>query len=174
MPLPAVRPCASSRQAPGCSPGAAAGGALRRLRLSHTERAAPPPRAERYHSSCTGSSRHHKRDASERLARDGEEFTFGACCVSLAGGAVPSPGSSRSPGPAPGAPPQPRARRRRRGGGRKRRVGRPGSAPVPPARPAGPARRGPAAGKMLPLSVKDDEYKPPRLNLLRKVSGWFR
>ncbi|KAJ7401459.1 Zinc transporter 7 [Pitangus sulphuratus] len=27
---------------------------------------------------------------------------------------------------------------------------------------------------MLPLSVKDDEYKPPRLNLLRKVSGWFR
>uniref|UniRef100_A0A669QXL1 Zinc transporter n=1 Tax=Phasianus colchicus TaxID=9054 RepID=A0A669QXL1_PHACC len=27
---------------------------------------------------------------------------------------------------------------------------------------------------MLPLSIKDDEYKPPRLNLLRKVSGWFR
>ncbi|KAJ7408766.1 solute carrier family 30 member 7 [Willisornis vidua] len=26
---------------------------------------------------------------------------------------------------------------------------------------------------MLPLSIKDDEYKPPRLNLLRKVSGWF-
>uniref|UniRef100_A0A670IW27 Zinc transporter n=1 Tax=Podarcis muralis TaxID=64176 RepID=A0A670IW27_PODMU len=27
---------------------------------------------------------------------------------------------------------------------------------------------------MLPLSIKDDEYKPPRLNLLRKLSGWFR
>ncbi|XP_074894882.1 zinc transporter 7 isoform X1 [Buteo buteo] len=27
---------------------------------------------------------------------------------------------------------------------------------------------------MLPLSIKDDEYKPPKLNLLRKVSGWFR
>ncbi|KAL7984875.1 hypothetical protein Chor_003445 [Crotalus horridus] len=27
---------------------------------------------------------------------------------------------------------------------------------------------------MLPLSIKDDEYKPPKLHLLRKVSGWFR
>ncbi|XP_030310703.1 zinc transporter 7 isoform X5 [Calypte anna] len=27
---------------------------------------------------------------------------------------------------------------------------------------------------MLPLSIKDDEYKPPKFNLLRKVSGWFR
>ncbi|XP_069794114.1 zinc transporter 7 isoform X3 [Narcine bancroftii] len=27
---------------------------------------------------------------------------------------------------------------------------------------------------MLPLSIKDDEYKSPRFNLLRKVSGWFR
>ena len=27
---------------------------------------------------------------------------------------------------------------------------------------------------MLPLSIKDDEYKPPRLNLFRKMSGWFR
>ncbi|XP_038601705.1 zinc transporter 7 [Tachyglossus aculeatus] len=27
---------------------------------------------------------------------------------------------------------------------------------------------------MLPLSIKDDEYKPPRFNLLAKVSGWFR
>ncbi|XP_030062752.1 zinc transporter 7 [Microcaecilia unicolor] len=27
---------------------------------------------------------------------------------------------------------------------------------------------------MLPLSIKDDEYKPPRFNLLRKLSGWFR
>ncbi|XP_078500715.1 zinc transporter 7 [Lissotriton helveticus] len=27
---------------------------------------------------------------------------------------------------------------------------------------------------MLPLSIKDDEYKPPKFNLLRKLSGWFR
>ncbi|XP_028918150.1 zinc transporter 7 [Ornithorhynchus anatinus] len=27
---------------------------------------------------------------------------------------------------------------------------------------------------MLPLSIKDDEYKPPRFNLLGKISGWFR
>uniref|UniRef100_UPI003AAB41F6 zinc transporter 7 isoform X1 n=2 Tax=Centroberyx gerrardi TaxID=166262 RepID=UPI003AAB41F6 len=27
---------------------------------------------------------------------------------------------------------------------------------------------------MLPLSVKDDEYKPAKFNLLLKVSGWFR
>uniref|UniRef100_A0A8D0H6J2 Zinc transporter n=2 Tax=Sphenodon punctatus TaxID=8508 RepID=A0A8D0H6J2_SPHPU len=27
---------------------------------------------------------------------------------------------------------------------------------------------------MLPLSIKDDEYKPPKFNLLHKVSGWFR
>ncbi|KAG8555974.1 hypothetical protein GDO81_017884 [Engystomops pustulosus] len=27
---------------------------------------------------------------------------------------------------------------------------------------------------MLPLSIKDDEYKPPKFNLLRKVSGWIR
>uniref|UniRef100_A0ACB8F377 Uncharacterized protein n=1 Tax=Sphaerodactylus townsendi TaxID=933632 RepID=A0ACB8F377_9SAUR len=27
---------------------------------------------------------------------------------------------------------------------------------------------------MLPLSIKDDEYKPPKFNLVRKVSGWFR
>uniref|UniRef100_A0A8C6Z4X7 Zinc transporter n=1 Tax=Nothoprocta perdicaria TaxID=30464 RepID=A0A8C6Z4X7_NOTPE len=27
---------------------------------------------------------------------------------------------------------------------------------------------------MLPLSIKDDEYKPPRLDLLRKLSGWVR
>ncbi|XP_004637059.1 zinc transporter 7 [Octodon degus] len=27
---------------------------------------------------------------------------------------------------------------------------------------------------MLPLSIKDDEYKPPKFNLLGKVSGWFR
>uniref|UniRef100_A0A8C6E4Z5 Zinc transporter n=1 Tax=Moschus moschiferus TaxID=68415 RepID=A0A8C6E4Z5_MOSMO len=27
---------------------------------------------------------------------------------------------------------------------------------------------------MLPLSIKDDEYKPPKFNLFRKISGWFR
>ncbi|KAM9357753.1 zinc transporter 7 [Symphorus nematophorus] len=27
---------------------------------------------------------------------------------------------------------------------------------------------------MLPLSIKDDEYKPAKLNLLLKLSGWFR
>ncbi|XP_015263234.1 PREDICTED: zinc transporter 7 [Gekko japonicus] len=27
---------------------------------------------------------------------------------------------------------------------------------------------------MLPLSIKDDEYKPPKFNLCRKISGWFR
>ncbi|XP_068096098.1 zinc transporter 7 isoform X1 [Hyperolius riggenbachi] len=27
---------------------------------------------------------------------------------------------------------------------------------------------------MLPLSIKDHEYKPPRFNLARKVSGWIR
>ncbi|XP_029905878.1 zinc transporter 7 [Myripristis murdjan] len=27
---------------------------------------------------------------------------------------------------------------------------------------------------MLPLSIKDDEYKPAKFNLLLKVSGWFR
>ncbi|XP_066103263.1 zinc transporter 7 isoform X1 [Saccopteryx bilineata] len=27
---------------------------------------------------------------------------------------------------------------------------------------------------MLPLSIKDDEYKPPKFNLLGKISGWFR
>ncbi|XP_018582314.2 zinc transporter 7 [Scleropages formosus] len=27
---------------------------------------------------------------------------------------------------------------------------------------------------MLPLSIKDDEYKPPKFNLLVKISGWFR
>ncbi|KAG7265193.1 hypothetical protein CRUP_030307 [Coryphaenoides rupestris] len=27
---------------------------------------------------------------------------------------------------------------------------------------------------MLPLSIKDDEYKPAKLNLLAKTSGWFR
>ncbi|XP_056379357.1 zinc transporter 7 [Hyla sarda] len=27
---------------------------------------------------------------------------------------------------------------------------------------------------MLPLSIKDDEYKPPKFNPLRKVSGWIR
>ncbi|KAF7243541.1 Zinc transporter 7 [Varanus komodoensis] len=27
---------------------------------------------------------------------------------------------------------------------------------------------------MLPLSIKDDEYKPPKFNLLHKISGWFR
>ncbi|XP_018417476.1 PREDICTED: zinc transporter 7 isoform X3 [Nanorana parkeri] len=27
---------------------------------------------------------------------------------------------------------------------------------------------------MLPLSIKDDEYKPPKFNLVRKVSGWIR
>ncbi|KAJ8279667.1 hypothetical protein COCON_G00067330 [Conger conger] len=27
---------------------------------------------------------------------------------------------------------------------------------------------------MLPLSVKDDEYKPTKFNLLAKISGWFR
>lgn len=27
---------------------------------------------------------------------------------------------------------------------------------------------------MLPLSVKDDEYKPAKFNLLLKISGWFR
>ncbi|KAM4629433.1 zinc transporter 7 isoform 3-T4 [Polymixia lowei] len=27
---------------------------------------------------------------------------------------------------------------------------------------------------MLPLSIKDDEYKPAKFNLLAKVSGWFR
>uniref|UniRef100_A0A8C8GFY4 Zinc transporter n=1 Tax=Oncorhynchus tshawytscha TaxID=74940 RepID=A0A8C8GFY4_ONCTS len=26
---------------------------------------------------------------------------------------------------------------------------------------------------MLPLSIKDDEYKPPKFNLLAKISGWF-
>ena len=30
------------------------------------------------------------------------------------------------------------------------------------------------AEKMLPLSIKDDEYKPPKFNLFRKISGWFR
>lgn len=30
------------------------------------------------------------------------------------------------------------------------------------------------AVKMLPLSVKDDEYKPAKFNLLLKLSGWFR
>ncbi|PWA21116.1 hypothetical protein CCH79_00009559, partial [Gambusia affinis] len=28
--------------------------------------------------------------------------------------------------------------------------------------------------KMLPLSIKDDEYKPAKFNLLLKLSGWFR
>lgn len=27
---------------------------------------------------------------------------------------------------------------------------------------------------MLPLSIKDDEYKPAKFNLLLKLSGWFR
>ncbi|MBN3317356.1 ZNT7 protein, partial [Atractosteus spatula] len=27
---------------------------------------------------------------------------------------------------------------------------------------------------MLPLSIKDDEYKPPKFNLVGKISGWFR
>ncbi|MEE6494367.1 hypothetical protein FKM82_017113 [Ascaphus truei] len=27
---------------------------------------------------------------------------------------------------------------------------------------------------MLPLSIKDDEYKPPKFNLVRKLSGWLR
>uniref|UniRef100_A0A3Q3MVM5 Zinc transporter n=1 Tax=Mastacembelus armatus TaxID=205130 RepID=A0A3Q3MVM5_9TELE len=27
---------------------------------------------------------------------------------------------------------------------------------------------------MLPLSIKDDEYKPAKFNLLAKISGWFR
>ncbi|XP_062308664.1 zinc transporter 7 isoform X1 [Osmerus eperlanus] len=27
---------------------------------------------------------------------------------------------------------------------------------------------------MLPLSIKDDEYKPDKFNLLAKISGWFR
>ncbi|CAH2311614.1 zinc transporter 7 [Pelobates cultripes] len=27
---------------------------------------------------------------------------------------------------------------------------------------------------MLPLSIKDDEYKPPKFNLMRKLSGWVR
>ncbi|GLD68671.1 zinc transporter 7 isoform X2 [Lates japonicus] len=27
---------------------------------------------------------------------------------------------------------------------------------------------------MLPLSIKDDEYKPAKFNLLVKLSGWFR
>uniref|UniRef100_A0A8C5QB69 Zinc transporter n=1 Tax=Leptobrachium leishanense TaxID=445787 RepID=A0A8C5QB69_9ANUR len=27
---------------------------------------------------------------------------------------------------------------------------------------------------MLPLSIKDDEYKPPKFNVARKVSGWIR
>ncbi|XP_019479364.1 PREDICTED: zinc transporter 7 [Hipposideros armiger] len=27
---------------------------------------------------------------------------------------------------------------------------------------------------MLPLSIKDDEYKPPKFNLFGKISGWFR
>ncbi|CAK6984144.1 zinc transporter 7 isoform X2, partial [Scomber scombrus] len=31
-----------------------------------------------------------------------------------------------------------------------------------------------SAVKMLPLSVKDDEYKPAKFNLLMKLSGWFR
>lgn len=30
------------------------------------------------------------------------------------------------------------------------------------------------SAKMLPLSIKDDEYKPAKFNLLLKVSGWFR
>ncbi|TKC43854.1 hypothetical protein EI555_000241, partial [Monodon monoceros] len=30
------------------------------------------------------------------------------------------------------------------------------------------------AEKMLPLSIKDDEYKPPKFNLFGKISGWFR
>lgn len=28
--------------------------------------------------------------------------------------------------------------------------------------------------RMLPLSIKDDEYKPPKFNVPRKVSGWLR
>ncbi|MEQ2298493.1 hypothetical protein AMECASPLE_005690 [Ameca splendens] len=31
-----------------------------------------------------------------------------------------------------------------------------------------------AGVKMLPLSIKDDEYKPAKFNLLLKLSGWFR
>lgn len=27
---------------------------------------------------------------------------------------------------------------------------------------------------MLPLSIKDDEYKPPKFNLFGKISSWFR
>ncbi|CAO2599841.1 Zinc transporter 7 [Lemmus lemmus] len=27
---------------------------------------------------------------------------------------------------------------------------------------------------MLPLSIKDDDYKPPKFNLFGKISGWFR
>lgn len=27
---------------------------------------------------------------------------------------------------------------------------------------------------MLPLSIKDDEYKPAKFNLFVKLSGWFR
>lgn len=30
------------------------------------------------------------------------------------------------------------------------------------------------AKKMLPLSIKDDEYKPPKFNLFGKISSWFR
>lgn len=26
----------------------------------------------------------------------------------------------------------------------------------------------------MPLSIKDDEYKPPKFNLFGKISGWFR
>lgn len=31
-----------------------------------------------------------------------------------------------------------------------------------------------AGVRMLPLSIKDDEYKPPKFNVPRKVSGWLR
>ncbi|XP_067394458.1 zinc transporter 7 isoform X2 [Emydura macquarii macquarii] len=50
--------------------------------------------------------------------------------------------------------------------------------PGPLLRPSFPGSPAPGAGvlgdKMLPLSIKDDEYKPPKFNLLSKVSGWFR
>uniref|UniRef100_A0A8B9TN12 Zinc transporter n=3 Tax=Anatidae TaxID=8830 RepID=A0A8B9TN12_ANAPL len=50
---------------------------------------------------------------------------------------------------------------------------RPPPGPLPA--PSRPRRARPAPPRtMLPLSIKDDEYKPPRLNLLRKASGWFR
>lgn len=159
----------------------------------------PSPCTEGCRSSCSGSAGHREWGASGWCGADGNSRSAAGLGFS-AGGARPAACDRQQPAPA--APPPcartaPRrhapaapcavAARRRAVAGRKcdwRVWPAAGAAllprlalprPVrPPASPAGPARRGPGAGKMLPLSIKDDEYKPPKLNLLRKVSGWFR